>query len=124
VVDGCFTLSIEQPMPKDGRLTYPNCGGDLEFGEWGGSYAWRCVDNRRHHVKIHRNHLKLPKMAALVPNRDCSALEKQLASKFDSGAAQFISGRVVLAPKSPNTTAFQCEHRALTIASRDPLTEC
>lgn len=81
IVDGCFTRSIDQPMPTDGCLTCPSCGGDLEFGEWGERYAWRCVENSRHRLRIHRHHLKLPKMAALVPKRLQRALEKQLTGK-------------------------------------------
>jgi len=83
VVKGCFHRNVGQPMPKDGLLTCPNptCGEALEFGNWGDRYAWRCTKNPHHHMRIHRHHLKLPKMLALVPVRLRSALEKQLTGK-------------------------------------------
>ena len=89
VVDGCFTRSIGQDMPKNGVLACPNCSGELKFGEWGERYAWRCVENTRHRLVIHRHHLKLPKMAALVPKRARRGLEAQLGIEINFDHQQF-----------------------------------
>ena len=74
---GCFTHSIDSPPARDGTLTCQNCGGQVEFGDWGAKPAWRCVMNRHHHQRIHRNHLRLPRMRALIPQRELRRLEKQ-----------------------------------------------
>ena len=58
-------------------LTCQNCGGQLEFGDWGGKLAWRCIINRHHRQRIHRNHLRLPRMRALIPQRELRRLEKE-----------------------------------------------
>jgi hypothetical protein len=61
-------------------MTRPNatCGGNLGFGKWGDKYAWRCKINPHHHMRIRRHHLKLPKMLALIPQKQRRALEEQL----------------------------------------------
>jgi hypothetical protein len=73
---GCYTHSIDSPPPRDGMLTCQNCGGQIEFGESGGKPAWRCVVNRHHHQRIHTNHLRLPRMRALIPKRSLLRLDK------------------------------------------------
>lgn len=80
VVDGCFSKDIDKPMPQNGVLTCANCGGAVKLGEWGDKYVWRCSQNPRHHMNIHRHHLKLPKMLDLVPKRCHRALERQIGS--------------------------------------------
>ena len=52
--------------------------GELEFGVWGERFAWRCVKNPHHPLAIHRNHIRLPKMVALVPKHERCKLGKQL----------------------------------------------
>ena len=78
VEDGCFSRSIGQPMPTDGRITCANCGAPVEFGEWGKRFAWRCTFNPRHRQPIVRSHLKLPKMQELVPPKQLKKLQKSL----------------------------------------------
>jgi hypothetical protein len=74
---GCYTRSIDDPPLQGGVLTCANCCGPIEFGEWGGKPAWRCVKNKHHHQRLHRNHLRLPAMRALVPKRSLAKLDKE-----------------------------------------------
>ncbi|MCK5000240.1 MAG: ATP-binding domain-containing protein, partial [Anaerohalosphaera sp.] len=64
-----YTRSIDQPVIRGGIIDCNRCGGKVEYGEWGGKPAWRCLENRRHHQKIERTHLRLPKMRAIIPKR-------------------------------------------------------
>ena len=73
----CYTRSIDQAPLKDGIITCSKCGGTVECGEWGGKPAWRCIDNRHHHQKVVRTHLRLPKMRAIVPKSKLRELDKQ-----------------------------------------------
>ena len=68
--DGCYTRSIDQAYPFDGVLTCGNCNKPVEFGYWGDYPHWRCTANKRHRQKIFKSHLRLPKMAALIPERE------------------------------------------------------
>ena len=74
---GCYTRSIDDPPLRGGILTCTNCCGPVEFGEWGGKPAWRCVKNKHHHQRLHRNHLRLPAMRALIPKRALAKLDKE-----------------------------------------------
>lgn len=65
--DECYTRSIDQPYPYNGILTCGNCHSAVEYGYWGDYPHWRCIANNRHRQKIFKSHLRLPKMAALVP---------------------------------------------------------
>jgi superfamily I DNA and/or RNA helicase len=78
-----YTRSIDQPVIQGGIINCNRCGGKVEYGEWGGKPAWRCLENRRHHQKMARTHLRLPKMRALVPKRYLTKLDKRfnIASK-------------------------------------------
>lgn len=67
VNDECFSRSIDQPYPFDGVLTCGSCNSAVEYGYWGDYPHWRCKSNNRHRQKIFKSHLRLPKMAALVP---------------------------------------------------------
>jgi hypothetical protein len=78
VNDHCFTRSIDQPYPVDGIIRCASCGGGLEFGYWGKDPYWRCQMNNKHRLKIHKYHLKLPKMAALIPKKDVPKIGKIL----------------------------------------------
>ena len=71
----CYTRSIDQPALKGGIIYCNRCGGEVEYGEWGGP-AWRCLENSRHHQKIARTHLRLPKMRAIIPKLDLAKLDK------------------------------------------------
>jgi len=70
VNDECFTRGIDQPYPFDGVLTCGNCNSSVEYGYWGDYPHWRCTSNKRHRQKIFKSHLRLPKMAALVPHSE------------------------------------------------------
>jgi Cdc6-like AAA superfamily ATPase len=63
----CFTRGIDQPYPLDGKFTCGTCNAPVEFGYWGPEPHWRCTENPRHRQKIFKSHLRLPRMAALVP---------------------------------------------------------
>jgi hypothetical protein len=73
----CYTRSIDQPALRGGIINCNRCGGKVEYGEWGGKSAWRCLENRRHHQKMARTHLRLPKMRAIIPKRYLLKLDKQ-----------------------------------------------
>jgi superfamily I DNA and/or RNA helicase len=72
----CYTRSIDQPALQGGIIRCNRCGEDVEYGEWGGKPAWRCIENRRHHQKVARTHLRLPKMRAIIPKRKLRELDK------------------------------------------------
>jgi len=76
VIDGCYSRSIDQPPIKSGAITCTNCGGRVEYGEWGGKPHWRCIENRKHRQKIAKTHLMLPKMRKIIPKRDLNRLIK------------------------------------------------
>jgi superfamily I DNA and/or RNA helicase len=72
-----YTRSIDQPAIQGGIINCNRCGGKVEYGEWGGKPAWRCLENRRHHQKIARTHLRLPKMRDIVPKRYLTKLDRK-----------------------------------------------
>jgi len=73
----CYTRSIDSPPLRGGVITCAKCGGKVEYGEWGGKPAWRCLENRHHHQKVARTHLRLPRMRAVIPKRKLSELDRQ-----------------------------------------------
>jgi predicted nucleic acid-binding Zn-ribbon protein len=81
IIEGCYTRSIDQPPLKDGIITCANCGGKVEYGEWGGKPAWRCIENRHHHQKVARTHLRLPKMRGIMPKQELRKLDRQFGVK-------------------------------------------
>ena len=76
VENNCYTRSIDEPTIEGGIVVCTKCGGAVECGEWGGKPAWRCLENRRHHQKIARTHLRLPKMREVIPKRELRKLDK------------------------------------------------
>jgi AAA domain-containing protein/phospholipase D-like protein len=76
VVDDCYSRGVDDPPLKDGMLTF-KCGGAACFGMWGERPCWYCDCGRRHRVRFHPNHLRLPKMVALIPARELRALQRQ-----------------------------------------------
>ena len=72
----CYTRSIDQPALQGGIINCNRCAGKVEYGEWGGKPSWRCLENRRHHQKIARTHIRLPKMRAIIPNRHLTKLDR------------------------------------------------
>jgi len=78
--DDCsYTRNVGQPRISGGVITCANsnCGGEVEYGKWGGKPCWRCVENRRHHQPMARTHLRLPKMRTIIPKRELGKLDKQ-----------------------------------------------
>jgi hypothetical protein len=80
VEEDCYSRSVSQPPLTDGLIVCSNCGGHVEYGEWGGRPMWRCIDNPRHRQRIARTHLRLPKMRELVPKRELEKLKKVLGT--------------------------------------------
>lgn len=76
IVDDCYSRGIDQPPIRSGIITCSNCGGKVEFGEWGGKPHWRCLENRMHRQKIAKTHLRLPEMRKIIPKRELKKLEK------------------------------------------------
>lgn len=85
----CYSRSINQPPLKDGIITCAKCGGEVEYGEWGGKPAWRCIENRHHHQKLARTHLRLPKMRAIVPKRKLRELDKHFGISSPKASDNF-----------------------------------
>ena len=42
----------------------------VQFGYWGDYPHWRCSTNTRHRQKVFKSHLRLPKMAGLIPKSE------------------------------------------------------
>ncbi len=72
----CYTRSIDQPALQGGVIKCNRCGREVEYGEWGGKPAWRCIENRHHHQRLARTHLRLPKMRAIIPKQKLRELDK------------------------------------------------
>lgn len=72
VKNDCYSRSIGQPYPFDGmlRCNSGSCNSPVEFGYWGDYPHWRCIANKQHRQKIFKSHLRLPKMAALIPKKE------------------------------------------------------
>jgi hypothetical protein len=77
VEDGCFTRSIGDPMPVDGRVICHSCGGALEFRWPNADPFWRCTDNHRHRQPLAGTHLRLPKMREVIPKAELKKLERR-----------------------------------------------
>jgi hypothetical protein len=74
--DDCYKRSIDEEKLTD-EIHCRTCGGDVEFGAWGERDAWRCKENFRHRIWVSRSHLRLPKMAAIVPKADLRRMCKK-----------------------------------------------
>ncbi len=76
----CYSRSIGQPYPFDGmlRCNSGSCNSAVEFGYWGDYPHWRCIANKQHRQKIFKSHLRLPKMAALIPKKEQKKVWKLL----------------------------------------------
>jgi hypothetical protein len=86
IVDKCYARSIDQPPITSGIITCSNCGGEVEFGEWGGKPHWRCLENRSHRQRIAKTHLTLPKIRQKIPKRELKKLEELFG--FTAGPSQ------------------------------------
>lgn len=93
VNDECYTRSIDQPYPFNGVLTCSACNSPVKFGYWGGYPHWRCTSNSRHRQKIFKSHLRLPKMASLIPHRErhkvCKLLHIDSLEEYILGSESF-----------------------------------
>lgn len=78
--DDCYSRSIGQPYPFDGilRCNSGSCNSAVEFGYWGDYPHWRCIANKQHRQKIFKSHLRLPKMATLIPKKEFKKVCKLL----------------------------------------------
>jgi hypothetical protein len=74
--DDCYKRSIDEEKLTD-EIRCRTCGGEVEFGAWGERDAWRCKENYRHRIWVSRSHLRLPKMAAIVPKADLRRMCKK-----------------------------------------------
>jgi hypothetical protein len=80
VEDGCFTRSIGDSMPVDGRVVCRSCGGPLEFRWPNADPFWRCTDNHRHRQSVARGHVRLPKMRDAIPPGELKKLERRFST--------------------------------------------
>jgi len=67
----------DDTAPTDGKIVCRTCGGALEFHQTDKGRYWRCIDNNRHRITVHRDHLRLPAMRELLPRRELAALERE-----------------------------------------------
>ncbi|MFO7667195.1 MAG: AAA domain-containing protein, partial [Desulfobacterales bacterium] len=74
VIDDCYSRSIDQPHINSGIISCSNCGGKVEYGDWGGKPHWRCIENKMHRQKVARTHLMLPEMREIIPKRELNKL--------------------------------------------------
>ena len=73
----CFTRSIGDPMPVDGRVVCHSCGGSVEFRWPNENPFWRCTVEHRHRQPLARAHLRLPKMRAIIPKAELRKLDRR-----------------------------------------------
>jgi len=72
-----YQHGIDEPPLEGDVIKCRTCGGDVEYGKWGGKPSWRCLQNRRHRQRIQPAHLRLPKMRALIPSRELRRLDDE-----------------------------------------------
>jgi hypothetical protein len=84
LVRDCYTRSLDQPAPVDGRLVCATCGGPLEFRQMPSGPHWRCTRNNRHRQRLIASHLRLPRMRELIPRADLARLEREFANSLAS----------------------------------------
>jgi hypothetical protein len=92
VESGCFTRDLDTPAPVDGYVSF-RCGSAPEFGYWGETPYWFCTCGQKpaHRTKIHRNHLKLPKMRVLIPARSLGKVCRNLGVDAEAGVQGILS---------------------------------
>ena len=79
LVPDCYTRGLDRPAPIDGLLPCPSCGGTVEFRQMPSGPHWRCTRNNRHRQRVIASHLRLPRMRELIPRRELTRLERELA---------------------------------------------
>lgn len=81
--DDCrFTRGIDQRYPMNGELTCANCGSTVEFAYRKEKPCWRCTNDKRHHQKLYKSHLKLPKMKKKIPKVELTKVIKYLDATY------------------------------------------
>lgn len=75
--DGCFTRSIGDQMPKDGRVVCHSCGDAVEFRWPNENPFWRCTVKHAHRQPLARAHLRLPKMREIIPKAELKKLDRR-----------------------------------------------
>ncbi len=85
IEDKCFSRSIGDPMPVDGRVVCRVDAGALEFRWPNENPFWRCVLNHRHRQPLARSHLRLPRMRELIPARELRKLDREYEIEGQSG---------------------------------------
>jgi hypothetical protein len=78
VEDSCFTRSIGDPIPLDGRVVCRSCGAPVEFRWPNDAPFWRCTANYGHRQPVARTHLRMPNMRDLIPGAQLPELERHL----------------------------------------------
>jgi len=73
-----------------------NCGGQVEYGEWGGNPVWRCLENHRHRQKVARTHLRLPKMREIIPKKELRRLDKLFGINISKASSKETYGQLQL----------------------------
>jgi hypothetical protein len=91
ITPDCHTRSIGDPVPKDGRIVCRNCGEAVEFVDMPSGPHWLCTANKRHRQRVIRNHLKLPKMRAIVGRRELRKLDRRFG--LDGMSEKAAQGR-------------------------------
>ena len=89
IQDECYTRSINLPYPREGIINCSNCDAPVYFGYWGKSPSWRCTVNKRHHQKMYKSHLRLPKMANLIPSEEIKNVYKYFRISVEKAAQNY-----------------------------------
>ena len=99
-----YTRDMDVPPPVDGLITCSSCGAPVQYGEWGGAPAWRCVENLRHRRRVRAPHLRLPKMRALVPTGELRKLDRQFGLDAWKPASRAVVQRDLFERRRTNQT--------------------
>ncbi|QIF04265.1 AAA domain-containing protein [Roseimicrobium sp. ORNL1] len=85
IEQGCYTRDLTTPAPVNGMITM-RCESSPVFGYWGEVPHWLCSCGQRpgHRTKVHANHLRLPKMRALIPQRSWRKVCSEIGFDADS----------------------------------------
>lgn len=101
--DGCYSRRVDDPPLQDGMISFA-CRSRLKF-DWrrdkawldGEKPVWTCHCAHPHWQAFHCNHLRLPKMKALIGKADLRRVEKlcvqlKQGSKSNGGSQQQLFG--------------------------------
>jgi DNA-binding CsgD family transcriptional regulator len=111
----------DDAAPRDGQIVCRTCGGALEFHATEKGRYWRCVDNHRHRISVHRDHLRLPAMRQLIRPVDLAALERSVPldgrpsdreARRDSTTRNGVAEPNALTPREVQIVEFMGDHRS------------